>query len=174
MTGVNRHRSAAGVAASRRNGALSNGPRTAAGKAASAQNSRKHGLFSAGDGDHGELSPATAEFARYIDELTAGRPDLAIAGRQALLAAVQAERASILLEEIREELAVLLAEGMCCAHKSKGVLERASRMSRYQRRFRGQRDRALRVIIKETRVGAPGPRFTRAPDGTFARSFRTT
>lgn len=173
MTCAARQHSAKGAAASQRNGALSKGPRTARGKTASAQNSRKHGLFAAGDGNHGALSPGTSEFARYLAQLTAGRPDLEMTGRRALVAAIKAEQSLGLLESIRDELASLLAQDLYSVQKAKSLLEKADRMSRYQRRFCGQRDRALRTIIGETRSRTCARRRPRAPDGTFAGASET-
>lgn len=161
-------RSAASAAASRRNGAQSKGPRTETGKAASAQNSRKHGLFAAGGDNAGEFSPETAQFAGYIAELTAGRPDLAPAAREVVVAAARAERAQDLLEDIRTRLAALLGDDTHSAKEARNLLGQVARIGRYQRRFRGQRDRALRAIIKS--VQADPLRFRRAPDGTFAPS----
>lgn len=70
-------RSPAQVEASRRNGALSRGPRTAAGKAISARNSLKHGIFAKklmppGDSrEHDRLyDHARAELAKQFDPQT--------------------------------------------------------------------------------------------------------
>lgn len=141
-------RSAAAVAASRRNGALSRGPCSADGKAVSAQNSRKHGLFSAAPGSEAELAAGLTELASFIAELTGGRADLQMISRNALVAAARAERAGEIVVQLKAELALKLEEDRSDEAEVADLLTQIARIGRYERRFCGQRDRALRIIMK--------------------------
>ena len=141
-------RSAAAAAASRRNGAVSRGPCTEAGKAVSARNARKHGLFSAAPGSDAGFSASLGELASFIAELTGGRADLQMISRNALVAAARAERAGEIVVQLKAELALKLEEERSNEAELADLLGQIARIGRYERRFCGQRDRALRAIIK--------------------------
>lgn len=147
MNEARRSRSLASSEASRRNGALSQGPRTALGKVKSARNSRKHGLFSS------ELVVAEALRASAIDlradggQASAGWLDLADQAQVIGLVRVQLERATQIVSEMRLELDQLLAQPALDVDDVAELLRRIARISGYQRRFRGKRDRALRRML---------------------------
>lgn len=138
-------RSAAAAAASRRNGARSKGPCTAKGKAASARNSLKHGLFSSVAGPLSP-SPAVAELGRALMVMAGKDGSAAWHIDTAISAAARLEQATAIVQHLRWELGELL-ERDDSAEQLGLVLGNLVRMARYERRFRGRRDRALRALI---------------------------
>lgn len=137
-------RSAAQCAASRVNGARSRGPRSAAARSASSLNAVKHGLFRAQPLEAAALSgPITAVVLelqqREIHGLGAMHLDTA------LLAAARLEEAAAIARHLRKHIAASIASAEPDT-SFVGLIVQLVRVTRYQRRFRGQRDRALRAI----------------------------
>jgi hypothetical protein len=133
--------------ASRRNGALSKGPRTTAGKAASARNAVKHGLFRSHALAPQELSPAIATLAATLADQASGRGDAARLIETIMVAALRLEQATSIVRSLRTDLDQMFARGDMEDARMALVLGQLVRMGRYERRFRGQRDRALRALI---------------------------
>ena len=141
-------RSPAAATASRRNGARSKGPRTSGGKAASARNARKHGLFCADSCAPQGLSPSVAALAAALAEQIALRGDAGLLRDRVVLAATRLEQATGIVRSLRTELGQMLASEEPDSKQMTRVLVELVRMGRYERRFRGQRDRALRALLK--------------------------
>jgi hypothetical protein len=136
-------RSPAAAAASRRNGTASRGPTTAEGKAASSRNARKHGLFGAEVG----AGPISATMAAVFAELEQVSPVPSWQREVATLAALRLSRANELVSYLQAELAArILDSGATTGHVGE-LITSLLRMQRHARRFRGQRDRALRKIL---------------------------
>lgn len=140
-------RSLASSEASRRNGALSQGPRTALGKARSARNSRKHGLFSSDLLVAEALRVSAIDLAGDGGQTSAGWLDLADQRQVISLARVQLEHATQLVSEMRVALDQMLAQPVIEVDAVAELLRHTARISGYQRRFRGRRDRALRRMM---------------------------
>lgn len=141
-----RPRSAAAAAASRRNGALSKGPRSASGKAAAARNARKYGLFSSAISEDEALLPAVAELASFAADLAAGSVIAELEAHQAVMAAVQLARATQVLEELRDKVSDYLGRERRDPAVLADILRQIARNTGYQSRFRGRRDRLLRAL----------------------------
>ncbi|MCB2050995.1 MAG: hypothetical protein KDE63_06155 [Novosphingobium sp.] len=139
-------RSPAAAKASRRNGANSKGPRSIAGKARSSQNARKHGLFGHRESVAREGSPDLRHLAEVLEELARG----CVGGHQdverALEAAGKLEDVTVIVGSLGVTLDAWLVAGG--GGELDDLLVELMRMRRYQRRFRGQRDRALRALLK--------------------------
>lgn len=141
---MSRLRSAAQIAASRRNGARSRGPKSEAAKAASSQNAVKHGLFRRHlDGLAGAAGGAS-DLVREL-ELGASSHFDVVGTETSLTASQQLEEATALVHDLRERIAAAIAEQEPAATLA-DLLGQLARIARYQRRFRGQRDRALRGL----------------------------
>ena len=141
-----RLRSPAAAAASRRNGARSQGPCTAAGRAVAAGNARKHGLFSSRSRHPGGVPPS---LAGLVEELEFGSTqsfakDIGIA--RVVEAAIRLTEATRLLDRVRDELSEAVFDDESDTWRFGPLIEQIARIGRYQRRFRGQRDRALRAL----------------------------
>lgn len=162
MATHHRPRSAAAAAASRRNGARSKGPRSASGKAGSARNSRKHGLFSAEFAEEASLAPELDELAALTSALVAGHPSGALQSQLILLAAARFAQASRLLSDLRDELSGCLAQQEWDGERITALLGQITRIGQHQRRFRGQRDRALRRLMTEAATPGPGGQISLA------------
>jgi hypothetical protein len=147
--------SPASAEASRRNGARSKGPRTAVGKFKSSQNSRKHGLFSAEFALAGKLPAAMADLEDALPSSGHGWIDGADQAELMRVATLQLEAASRLVGGLREELNCLLAAENWDPARAVHLLQQLARLSRYQRRFRGKRDRALRRLTAVAVSAAP-------------------
>jgi hypothetical protein len=171
-----RLRTPAQAAASRTNGAKSSGPRTAAGKEASSQNARHHGLRSARVADDerawlvqlwkelcSNALPTQRSPNKQMEEIAAAclrlEGALMLFGTRAAelgrLAAVfrdphvnSEERTSVAEDQYRADAAVA-AGGQTTIE----TLNDLRQILRYEPRFRGQRDRAIRRYL--TRRGRP-------------------
>lgn len=136
--------SAAAAAASRRNGAQSRGPRTAAGKALASRNALKHGLFSRPvPGTDLPGSPQVLAALAGMDE--AGWQTGIV--QDALFADWQLLQATHLLARLDSEINTLLASGASDPTHLSDLLAQRARIGRYQRRFRGNRDHLLRQLL---------------------------
>jgi len=146
-------RSAAAAAASRRNGAASCGPTSPQGKAASSRNARKHGLFTA-QAVAGPLSPKVAailaEMECGTDNGRAWQRDLAT------IAALRLSRADELVRGLQAELAEKVLDQTRSEAELGELIGNLLRMQRHARRFRGQRDRALRRA-RSSSAASPSP-----------------
>lgn len=141
-------RSQAAAEASRRNGANSKGPRSAEGKARSAMNARKHGLFGSRESALRMPSPQLRFLAGMLEELARGRSNEHWHVERVLESAVKLGEATALVGRLRSELDALLTAGSGGDEELDLLIRQLARLGRYQRRFRGQRDRALRAILK--------------------------
>lgn len=148
MSRLKQRRSAAARAASRRNGRRSNGPRSPQGRAASAMNSRTHGLFSAASITDGQLlNGAAARLADLLAGLAGQSAEAECIKQIAVEAEVRLEAATELVRAARQKLTAILAIP-CPEHGELTVtLRQLVRLAGYQRRFRGQRDRAVRQLL---------------------------
>lgn len=147
MSSAPKLRSLASAEASRRNGALSKGPRTALGKLKASQSSRKHGLFRSSLLLDASLPASADDLKDVVSSTSTGWLDGADQSQLVKVALVQLEEATRILREMRAELDGLLASrGLDREHLAELVAQIA-RMARYQRRFRGKRDRALRRLM---------------------------
>lgn len=137
-------RSPAAAQASRRNGAVSRGPTSAEGKAASSRNARKHGLFGA-DAVSGPISP---RLAAVLGELGQGGDHSTLWQREiAIMAALRLSRANELARHLQGQLAVGVLDLSVSDGAVSDLIASLLRMQRHARRFRGQRDRALRKVV---------------------------
>lgn len=143
--------SQAAAEASRRNGANSKGPTSAAGKARSAQNARKHGLFGSSWSADDITSPALDFLAATLDGLMEGNPAAPWHRESVLTAAHKLEHASRMVRRLSEKLDGLLRARTIDSLQFEQTLRQLVRIRRYQRRFRGQRDRAMRMIARTQR-----------------------
>lgn len=140
-------RSATASEASRVNGARSRGPRSEAGRQVAARNSLKHGLFRTGVGRTEALSPDVAALAGELDGFAAGGWQAGTLIEAAVGAASQLEQASALVRQVREQIAMLLTADVLDEDRLTLRVEELVRFGRYERRFRGRRDRALRKLM---------------------------
>ena len=149
-----KERSQAAARASRANGARSKGPQSTAGKQKSARNSLKHGLFRTGFEDGVALSDSVAALARELRALSGAAWEARALVEAALDAAIRLERAESLVRCIRGEVAVLLYSDAASASLLGRRLGELLRYSRYERRLRGRRDRAMRKVMALARTRA--------------------
>jgi len=144
---VKRPRSAAQAAASRRNGARSRGPQSSAARAASSRNAVKHGLFRTRTPHAFELTGSVRALSHELTLLAAGGPEAAMQTEAVLVAAVGLEEATAMVESLRAEIGVIISSAGSRFGELETLLPQLARMSRYQRRFRGRRDRMLRALV---------------------------
>lgn len=155
MKEVSQPRSLASAEASRRNGALSKGPRTALGKVRSSQNSRKHGLFSAAV-MAGSLPASSLELGDIAGHAAGSWLGCLDQAQVAGIARVQLAQATQIIGEMRAELDQLLVEEELDNEGVARLIQQITRLARYQRRFRGTRDRALRQLLAPSAPSAEG------------------
>lgn len=139
--------SAAAARASRINGSLSKGPRSAAGKRASARNSLKHGLFRTDLGYNEAMSAGVSALAIALKSHGDLTWEAGALREVALEAAIRLEMAETLASQTRGEVAALLARDATDFALLAELLERLIRYGRYERRLRGRRDRAIRQLL---------------------------
>jgi hypothetical protein len=139
-------RSAAAIEASRRNGARSAGPVSPAGKAASSRNARKHGLFGQGVA-HDDVLPSPS--FRRVQAFVAAHPSASRAAMVMAMAELASQRLARAAALVRDgDAALMTALDNDADEREIGILiEQVCRLRSYQRRFRGQRDRAVRQAL---------------------------
>jgi len=164
-----RLRTPAQAAASRTNGSKSRGPRTVAGKEASSQNARQHGLRSVrmADDERVWLAQLCDEFRsngspmrRSIEQIEQVAAACLRLERAALLFAMRAAELGRVAEVFgtphgEPELSSNASDyhqevGRAAEHASQSYIETLNdlqRILRYERRFRGQRDRVIRRYL---------------------------
>lgn len=161
--------------ASRRNGARSRGPRSQAGKRMSSQNALKHGLRSKRVEILRTVPPALAALARELRDASGDNADALALVERILVAELSRQRAAELLSKTLKEILdpeddmlaiIALLPGPIPNIKVRGMQvyklirrlialdwSQCQRLMAYERRFRGQRDRALRQFSKLCEVG---------------------
>jgi hypothetical protein len=139
-------RSLACVEASQRNGALSKGPRTALGKVRSSQNSRKHGLFSSAV-ISAALPASPLDLVDIDCHAASGWLACLDQADVARIARAQLDQSTQIIGEMRAELDQLLTQEKWDGEAVAKLIQEIARLARYQRRFRGKRDRALRQMM---------------------------
>lgn len=143
-----RRRTEAAVRASQANGARSRGPVSLSGKAKSARNARKHGLFSPVEFDARVLSKGDIELLDHLRNLGGGVWNANLLIREAHQALVRLRRVSVLIEDSNNGIDLLLADKLSDLSVLGQRVEELVRLSRYERRFRGRLDRLIRTAMK--------------------------
>lgn len=143
-----RRRTEAAVRASQANGARSRGPVSLSGKAKSARNARKHGLFSPVEFDARVLSRADIELLDHLRNLGGGVWNANLLIREAHQVLVRLRRASVLIEDFNKDIDLILADKLTDLGVLGQRVEDVVRLSRYERRFRGRLDRLIRTAMK--------------------------
>jgi len=150
---VKRPRSPAQAAASRRNGARSRGPLSSAARVASSRNAVKHGLFRTRALHAAELTGSVRALAQELTSMGAGGPDAAMLTENVLVAAAGLEETSAMVESLRGEISAIISSAGPRLGELDTLLPQLVCMSRYQRRFRGRRDRMLRALMVGDHLG---------------------
>jgi hypothetical protein len=145
---MGRRRTEAAARASRTNGARSSGPNSASGKAVSARNARKHGLFASTVVDASTLCPADIELFDYLLSLGADTWEGWRLTGEALQALVRLGRVTVLIELATKEIDLLLAKRPLSMPLFIERVGELVRFARYERRFRGRLDRTIRALTK--------------------------
>ena len=144
---MSRKKSERAAEASRRNGARSQGPRSAEGKATSAGNARTHGLFAPILHEDRDASTWRERIAGILQ----ARGDTSgawLGGDIATEAAVRLEHATRLVQGLGQKVEAALEKEHPDPSEMTALLVQLARMRVYQRRFRGRRDRALRTMMR--------------------------
>jgi hypothetical protein len=89
------------------------------------------------------------ELAKFLNDLRSTDADEGLHSAQVFAAAARLQEATKLLGEMRDDLGCMLLGDAPDEKAELEALVRLVRMARYQRRFRGQRDRALRRLIND-------------------------
>ena len=144
---MTRWKSERAAEASRRNGARSQGPRSAEGKARSAGNARTHGLFAPVVHEEREASSWQERIAVML-EARGDTSGVWLGGDIATEAAVRLEHATRLVQVLGQKLETAFEQEHPDPSEMAALLEQLARMRVYQRRFRGRRDRALRTMMR--------------------------
>ncbi|RYD84421.1 MAG: hypothetical protein EOP84_05540 [Verrucomicrobiaceae bacterium] len=138
---------------SRRNGSLSKGPRSEVGKANSAGNARKHDLFASKPGQPPGQMSGVARIAALFEDHDPANVWHGIDTSISLEAAIRLEQATALVETWRIRISEYFEEDGGAEDLS-ALLEQWRRYRRYERRFRGRRDKALRTYASRARTMA--------------------
>ena len=148
---MKRPRSPAQIAASRRNGARSTGPRTAVTRARSAKNAVKHGLFRTRSLQRAAIPAQVAELADQLAGVAPSYFDAALHVETIILGELRLAEVAEMLLNLHEQLGVSLASDAAPAEVSE-LITSIARLTRYQRRFRRERDRALATLDQLARA----------------------
>ncbi|MEO7914550.1 MAG: hypothetical protein ABIR23_04175 [Novosphingobium sp.] len=119
-------------------------------RAASAQNAVKHGLFCARSFAPFELPAPLAALAEELAALAGGRFDALNLIEAALLAGLRLAEATALLERMQAQARAGFVKFETDYGPLVELIPQMTRMARYQRRFRRQRDKALAVLLDLT------------------------
>lgn len=119
----------------------------------SSRNARKHGLFGA-DAVSGPISPT---MVAVFEELAQGNSALAWQREVATVAALRLSRANALVRHLQAELAASVLDHSLSSGYVGELIGSLARMQRHARRFRGQRDRALRKALGRAPVSPSHP-----------------
>jgi hypothetical protein len=138
--------------ANRRNAEKSTGPKTAAGKARAARNSRRHGLTLPVLADPA-LSPEIDTIARTIETSLLGRA----AGAHGHHHACEIADAIIDLRRVREVKLPLIGKLEADLSQASGPLRELVRLDRYEHRAFTRRNRAIREFCAAMAPPAPPP-----------------
>jgi len=145
------------IAANRRNARNSTGPRTAAGKARSSRNARRHGLETPVAAD-----PSAAKDIQRIASVIAngsGDPTIRAWGEryaEAILDLVRIRGARIIVAGERWDTYVAGSESPAAARAARAVrrlIPQLALLDRYERRALARRDKAFRMVEQLRREG---------------------